>query len=139
MILHQHNARKMLSKTSIISFLMLITFSVGGGKGFGESCFERWSLRTPSRLQSANVSFYRYILNGTPADIDDYPFKLSLRIAGMFFCGASVIGSKWALSAGHCLERISSPDLVWNPIFHPRYYWREISIRESKFTVCWLR
>lgn len=104
----------MLMKTSIISFLMLITFALAE-EGFAEGSVkaaEIWSLRTPSRLQSQRVTFHSFILNGTPANIEDYPFKVSLRLSGVFFCGASVIGSKWALTAGHCMEWRVSPDLV---------------------------
>lgn len=105
---------KMLTKTSIISLLMLITFSFGGeGLADGSAkAAEIWSPRTPSRLQSRRVTFHSFILNGTPADIEDYPFKVSLRISGMFICGASVIGSQWVLTAGHCMEWRVSPELV---------------------------
>lgn len=97
----------MLTKTSIILLLMLITFSLGG-EGFKEGNIKAaenyWSLRIPSRFQTKNSTFHPFILNGTPADIEDYPFKVSLRIFGEFFCAASVIGLQWALSAAHCLE-----------------------------------
>lgn len=105
----------MLTKTSIILLLMLITFSLGE-KGFKEGnikAAENWKfLRIPSRFQANNSTFHPFILNGSPADIKDYPFKVSLRMFEEFFCGASVIGSQWALSAAHCLEYEISADLV---------------------------
>lgn len=104
----------MLTKTSIILFLMLITFSLGG-KGLKEGSVkaaEIWIPRIPSRLQMKNSTFHPFILNGSPADIEDYPFKLSLRMFGEFFCGASSISTQWVLTAAHCLELRISPDLV---------------------------
>lgn len=107
----------MLMKTAIILFLLLITFS-DNGKGFEEGNIkasasgEMWMLRIPSRLQSKNITFRPFILNGNPADIRHYPFKLSLRMYGHFICGASVIGSHFALSAAHCLEWNVSPEYV---------------------------
>lgn len=107
--------RKMLTKTAITLFLMLITFSVDG-EGFAEgnvkASSDIWTTRIPTRLQGRHVSFRRFIVNGTPADIKDYPFKVSLRMFGEFFCGASIISSEWTLSAAHCLEWNISPDLV---------------------------
>lgn len=101
----------MLTKTSIISFLMLITFSLSV-KGFSDGRFKAWCERIPSRLQSTNSTFQAFILNGSPADIEDYPFKVSLRMYGEFFCGGSVIGSQWVLTAAHCLEQGFDPELV---------------------------
>ncbi|XP_058122981.1 trypsin 3A1-like [Anopheles ziemanni] len=43
------------------------------------------------------------VVNGTTVSIEDYPFLVRLRYAGRFFCGASVITSKHALTAAHCL------------------------------------
>lgn len=102
----------MLTKTSIISLLMLITFSLSDVKGFDDGGVKAWCDRIPSRLQSTNSTFRPFILNGTPADIEDYPFKVSLRIYGEFFCGGSVITSQWVLTAAHCLEQGFDPKLV---------------------------
>lgn len=46
------------------------------------------------------TTYSPYILNGQPADIKNYPFKLSLHIFDSFECGASVISFKWSLTAG---------------------------------------
>ncbi|XP_049815141.1 trypsin delta-like [Schistocerca nitens] len=43
------------------------------------------------------------IVGGSPADISDYPWQLSLEYSGSHVCGASVISSTWAMTAAHCL------------------------------------
>lgn len=128
LIFHHQQRAKMLMKTSIILFLMLITFSVGGGNEGLLKGNNIWTRRMPSRLQTRNItnSFHPYILNGNIADIADYPFKLSLRMFGEFICGASVIGSKWSLTAAHCLEWRISPELVKRN-FRSRFYLDSVS------------
>ncbi|KAL1376293.1 hypothetical protein pipiens_004452 [Culex pipiens pipiens] len=42
------------------------------------------------------------IVGGVDAEIEDFPYQLSLRRNGAHSCGASVISEQWALSAAHC-------------------------------------
>lgn len=56
--------------------------------------------RLTPRDKRHNATYSPYILNGQPADIRNYPFKLSLHIFDIFECGASVISFKWSLTAG---------------------------------------
>lgn len=86
-------------KTSIIPWLMLITL-LDGWKGLAEGSIKDWQPHIPARLRSRAVTFRSFILHGTPAEIEDFPFKVSLRQSGEFFCGGTVIGWKWALTAG---------------------------------------
>jgi trypsin len=50
------------------------------------------------------------IVNGTPAEISDYPWQVALSISspdGTFLCGGSIIAPTWLLTAAHCFG--SSP------------------------------
>ncbi|KAJ8942827.1 hypothetical protein NQ318_022842 [Aromia moschata] len=48
------------------------------------------------------------IVGGHDADIKDYPYQLSLLFKGRHMCGASIIGEKWALTAGHCVDGMTA-------------------------------
>ncbi|XP_076619461.1 trypsin-1-like [Colletes latitarsis] len=42
------------------------------------------------------------IVGGSPVDINQHPYQLSLQTSG-HICGGSIISSKWAVTAGHCV------------------------------------
>ncbi|XP_055596184.1 trypsin 5G1-like [Uranotaenia lowii] len=48
------------------------------------------------------------IVGGFEIPIEDVPYQVSLREFG-HFCGGSIIGSQWVLTAGHCVSSSSSP------------------------------
>jgi len=91
-------------KASIIFLLLLIMLNGKLAADAAARSNDAWLLRVPSRLQHASRAFHSFILNGTPADIRDYPHKLSMRLFGGFSCGATVISWKFALSAAHCFD-----------------------------------
>lgn len=53
-----------------------------------------------------------FIVNGRDADIADFPHHLGLFDQVRYFCGASVLSRLWALSASHCLDLNTPPELV---------------------------
>uniref|UniRef100_A0A3B5APJ8 Transmembrane protease serine 2-like n=1 Tax=Stegastes partitus TaxID=144197 RepID=A0A3B5APJ8_9TELE len=52
------------------------------------------------------------IVGGTEAVNGAWPWQVSLQIFGRHICGGSVISPYWILSAAHCFQEYSDPD-VW--------------------------
>ncbi|XP_049832199.1 trypsin-7-like [Schistocerca gregaria] len=60
------------------------------------------ALRLSSRIQGR-------VIGGSKASIDDYPWTLALMYGGYHQCGASIIGTQWALTAAHCVSSYKTP------------------------------
>ncbi|XP_049961670.1 trypsin-1-like [Schistocerca serialis cubense] len=52
------------------------------------------------------------IVNGTDADIKDYPFMVSVWYRGAFNCGGSLLSSSWVLSAAHCMAGVQNASVL---------------------------
>ncbi|XP_018377214.1 PREDICTED: chymotrypsin-2-like [Trachymyrmex cornetzi] len=50
------------------------------------------------------------LVNGIPTTIEKNPHCVSLRINNSHFCGGSIIGSQYILTAGHCVAPLFSDD-----------------------------
>lgn len=61
-------------------------------------CHTRVPTRNFNNYTTKN--FAPFILNGRPAEMYNYKFKLSVHVRGKFYCGASVISSRFSLTAG---------------------------------------
>ncbi|XP_037821007.1 trypsin beta-like [Lucilia sericata] len=46
------------------------------------------------------------IVNGKNANIEDFPYQLSLRRQTIHICGAAILNGQWAITAAHCVHGI---------------------------------
>ncbi|XP_063218071.1 trypsin epsilon-like [Bacillus rossius redtenbacheri] len=60
---------------------------------------------------TAKENMYK-ILNGEPAKPGEYPFAVSLEVAGQHFCGGTVVSQYWVVSAAHCFPTPNMRSLV---------------------------
>lgn len=52
------------------------------------------------------------IVGGVETTIDKAPYQVSLQLNGRHFCGGSIIGANWVLTAGHCVSNGAIPITV---------------------------
>ena len=59
------------------------------------------------------LSAQQKIVGGQDADIKDYPWQVALTSSpsGSGFCGGSIIGDSWVLTAAHCVNGTSPSNL----------------------------
>lgn len=57
-------------------------------------------------ISSSSSSFSRRIVGGFPVEISRCPYQVSVQDVerNEHFCGGSIIGNLWVVSAGHCFE-----------------------------------
>ncbi|CAG9761245.1 unnamed protein product [Ceutorhynchus assimilis] len=55
------------------------------------------------------------IVNGTDAEDGEFPYMVQLLddVYNIYFCGGSIIGDKWVLTAGHCVKGLVGGHVVY--------------------------
>ncbi|XP_046998470.1 trypsin-1-like [Schistocerca americana] len=71
-----------------------------------------WSLSEAVRGAAERADAAPRIVNGTDADIKDYPFMVSVWYRGAFNCGGSLLSSSWVLSAAHCMAGVQNASVL---------------------------
>ncbi|XP_022921276.2 trypsin-7-like [Onthophagus taurus] len=51
------------------------------------------------------------IVGGIPANIEDFPYQISLQYRGQHACGGSIISSKFVVTAAHCTDGAKAESL----------------------------
>ncbi|KAL9703027.1 hypothetical protein quinque_006545 [Culex quinquefasciatus] len=58
------------------------------------------------------------IVGGFPIDIRDAPFQVSLNYYREHWCGGSLIGSRWVLTAAHCMDLVEIRRVLPHPLYN---------------------
>lgn len=54
---------------------------------------------TPTSLMTKSSPL---VINGTDANIEDFPWMISMRLEGEHNCGGSIVADRWIVTAAHC-------------------------------------
>ncbi|XP_062554018.1 trypsin-7-like [Armigeres subalbatus] len=95
-------------------FLVFALFVVAVTAGHEEDIwlqFNRRMLGAYYELKDRSLITGR-IVGGIDANIENFPYQLSLRRNDVHNCGASVISDRWALSAAHCTHPLPDVDTI---------------------------
>ncbi|XP_005068165.2 transmembrane protease serine 11B-like protein [Mesocricetus auratus] len=80
---------------------------------------------------------YDRIKGGSTAQKGEWPWQASLRVNGRHYCGASLIGARFLLTAAHCFQKTSNPrnlTISFGTEVTPpymRHYVQEVIIHEN--------
>lgn len=68
--------------------------------------------RVGLQMPPIRLPFSPQIVGGDEAEPNSYPFIVSLQILSSHFCAGSVLNESWIITAGHCVQAITSLNLL---------------------------
>ncbi|XP_055383280.1 trypsin-1-like [Condylostylus longicornis] len=73
-----------------------------------------YGFKIPTELSKNSIQIDKLrIIGGTPVNIKDYKYLVSIQYRRSHICGGSIINEKTILSAAHCFsDSINNPDLI---------------------------
>lgn len=96
-------------KLQVIYIVYFLFFSTVNSQyyrsGFGGGCNGGFNT-------NGNCSEILYIRNGRNVILSEFPFMAALYDRQLFFCGGSIISSRFIITAAHCTERRIVKNLV---------------------------
>ena len=101
----------------IVSMLVVSVYSQGLNDETSINpveCGQRYTLITNNRLPER-------VVGGEVAALGDWNWMVLMRFNGRFFCGASLINSRWLLTAAHCTSDRTSEPLTVELGIHDQY------------------
>uniref|UniRef100_F7GW98 Transmembrane protease serine n=1 Tax=Callithrix jacchus TaxID=9483 RepID=F7GW98_CALJA len=106
-ILHQMLKDNMASWNAVPASIELMEISKAASEMLTNSCCGR-------QLANSIITGNK-IVNGKNAQVGAWPWQASMQWKGRHYCGASLISSRWLLSAAHCFaKRNNSKDWTVN-------------------------
>jgi hypothetical protein len=76
------------------------------------STFCKSRFRQDSNDNAGENNILLKIIDGTETVVNQYPWLVSLQLAGSHFCGGTLISENWILTASHCTDLSFIPDFI---------------------------
>ncbi|CAG0897488.1 unnamed protein product [Cyprideis torosa] len=64
------------------------------------------------RSSHLQKDFIHRIVGGTPADIEDFPFAVTLQESGFQYCAGAILNAEWVVTAAHCTDGSTTVEVV---------------------------